>query len=129
MEAYRDQYASIFNGGEDVALLAISTDEPEVLQAWAEEAGFPFYFASDPGAEVGQLYGAFREVGDGRYIDNRTVFVIDPDGVIRYVAAPFREIDPTAYAELEAAIDAVVAGETPDAGAGEGQGSEMSEAD
>ena len=129
MEAYRDQYASLFNGGEDVALLAISTDEPEVLQSWAEEADFPFYFASDPGAEVGQLYGAFREVGDGRYIDNRTVFVIDPEGVIRYVAAPFREIDPTAYEELGAAIDAVVAGETPDVGAGEGEGPETSEAD
>ena len=116
MEAYRDQYASIFNGGEDVALLAISTDEPEVLQDWAEEAEFPFYFASDPGAEVGRLYGAFREVGDGRYIDYRTVFVVDSDGVIRYVAAPFREIDPTAYEELAVAIDAVAAGETPPTG-------------
>lgn len=128
MEAYRDQYASIFNGGEDVTLLAISTDEPEVLQSWAEEAEFPFYFASDPGAEVGQMYGAFRAMGDGRYLDNRTVFVIDPEGVIRYVAAPFREIDPTAYEELEAAIDAVVAGETPQTGDGN-QGMEASEAD
>lgn len=131
MEAYRDQYASMFNGGEDVALLAISTDEPEVLRDWAEEAEFPFYFASDPGAEVGQLYGAFREMDDGRYLDNRTVFVIDPEGVIRYVAAPFREIDPTAYEELEAAIDAVVAGETPSMGddTGEAGGMEGSEAD
>ena len=73
----------------------------------------PFLFASDPDAEVGRLYGAFRRMGDGRYLDNRTVFVIDPEGVIRWVAAPFREIDPAAYAELEAAIDAVVAGEDP----------------
>ena len=113
MEAYRDQYASIFNGGDDVTLLGISTDEPEVLQSWAEEANFPFLFAADPGAEVGRLYGAFRRMDDGRYLDNRTVFVIDSEGVIRWVAAPFREIDPTAYAELEAAIDAVVAGEDP----------------
>lgn len=113
MEAYRDQYASIFNGGDDVVLLGISTDAPEELHGWAEEADFPFVFASDPGAEVGQMYGAFRAMNDGTYIDNRTVFVIDPDGVIRWVAAPFREIDPTAYAELDAAIDAVVAGEAP----------------
>lgn len=113
MEAYRDQYASLFNDGEDVTLVGISTDDAEVLHDWAEEAEFPFLFASDPGAEVGQLYGAFRQLDDGRYIDNRTVFVIDPEGVIRYVAAPFREIDPTAYEELEAAVDAVVEGRDP----------------
>jgi len=114
MEAYRDQYASMFNGGDDVTLLAISTDEPEALHSWAEDADFPFLFASDPGAEVGQRYGAFRKLGDGKYLDNRTVFVIDPEGIIRYVAAPFREIDPMAYRELEAAIDDVVAGRTPE---------------
>lgn len=114
MEAYRDQYASIFNGGDDVVLLGLSTDDAEVLHGWAEEANFPFLFASDPGAQVGQLYGAFRDMGDGTYLDNRTVFVIDPEGVIRWVAAPFREIDPTAYAELDAAIDAVVAGDPAD---------------
>lgn len=113
MEAYRDQYASLFNEGEDVTLIGISTDDAEVLHDWAEEAEFPFLFASDPGAEVGQLYGAFRRMDDGRYLDNRTVFVIDPEGVIRYVAAPFREIDPTAYEELAAAIDAVSEGRDP----------------
>lgn len=113
MEAYRDQYASLFNDGEDVTLIGISTDDAEVLHDWAEEAEFPFLFASDPGAEVGQLYGAFRQLDDGRYLDNRTVFVIDPEGVIRYVAAPFREIDPTAYEELAAAVDAVVEGREP----------------
>lgn len=125
MEAYRDQYASVFNGGDDVVLLGISTDPAEVLHGWAEEANFPFMFASDPGAVVGQLYGAFRETGDGTFIDNRTVFVIDPDGVIRWVAAPFREIDPTAYAELDAAIDAVAAGDSRSAGDAE-PGSGMS---
>lgn len=110
MEAYRDQYASIFDGGDGVTLLAISTDEPAELQSWAEDAEFPFLFASDPGAVVGRRYGAFRKLEDGRYLDNRTVFVIDAEGIIRYVAAPFREIDPTAYEELAAAIDAVAAG-------------------
>lgn len=126
MEAYRDQYASLFNDGEDVTLIGISTDDPEVLHDWAEEAEFPFLFASDPGAEVGQLYGAFRQLDDGRYLDNRTVFVIDPEGVIRYVAAPFREIDPTAYEELGAAVDAVSEGRDPasDGGAHDGGAAE-----
>lgn len=129
MEAYRDQYASMFNDGEDVSLIGISTDDAEVLHDWADEAEFPFLFASDPGAEVGQLYGAFRRMDDGRYLDNRTVFVIDPEGVIRYVASPFREIDPMAYEELAAAIDAVVQGRDPASGDVRGQEGGTTEAD
>jgi peroxiredoxin Q/BCP len=104
MEAYRDQYAEIFRGGRNVVLLAVSTDSPEDQQSWADDADFPFLFASDPGGEIGKLFGAFRSSRNG-IIDNRTVFVIDPEGVIRWVAAPFREIDPVAYEELGAAIE------------------------
>jgi peroxiredoxin len=103
MEAYRDQYAQLFGGGRDVILLAVSTDSPEDQQSWADDADFPFLFASDPNGEIGKLYGAFRATRNGT-IDNRTVFVIDPEGVIRWVAAPFLELDPTAYEELGAAI-------------------------
>ncbi|MDH3296901.1 MAG: peroxiredoxin family protein [Gemmatimonadota bacterium] len=103
MEAYRDQYAQLFRGGRDIVLLAVSTDSPEAQQSWARDADFPFLFASDPGSEVGKRYGAWRE-SRGGVIDNRTVFVIDSEGVIRWVAAPFREIDPTAYEELGQAI-------------------------
>jgi len=106
MEAYRDQYAELFNGGRDVVLLAVSTDSSEEQLRWARDADFPFLFASDVDARVGRLYGAWRE-SRGRVQDNRTVFVIGPDGVIRWVAAPFREIDPTAYDELRDAIDMI----------------------
>lgn len=112
MQAYRDQYARLFHGGRDVVLLAVSTDSPEALASWARDADFPFLFGSDPGARVGRLYGASSGSGD-RVTDNRTLFVIDPDGRIAWVAAPFREIDPTAYEELGAAIDRV-AGPGPD---------------
>lgn len=104
MEAYRDQYAELFRGGRDIVLLAVSTDSPEEQQRWAEDAEFPFLFASDPEGNIGRLYGAFRSSGTG-IIDNRTVFVIDAEGMIRWVAAPFREIDPVAYEELGEAID------------------------
>ena len=40
-------------------------------------------------------------------MNNRTAFVIDPEGRISFVAAPFREIDPTAYTELGEAIGEV----------------------
>jgi peroxiredoxin Q/BCP len=107
MEAYRDQYARLFRGGRDIVLIAISTDGAADLASWARDADFPFLFGSDPDATVGRAYGAWRSLPGGGAIDNRTLFVIDPDGVIRYVAAPFREVDPTAYEELGAAIDRI----------------------
>ena len=107
MEAYRDQYARIFRAGDDIVLIAISTDDADALASWAKDADFPFLFGSDAGSVVGKQYGAWRSLPGGGAIDNRTVFVIDEQGVIRYVAAPFREVDPTAYDELAEAIDRI----------------------
>ena len=107
MEAYRDQYASMFRGGREVVLLAVSTDPAEDQSAWARDAEFPFLFASDAGSEVGRKYGAYRELGDGQFIDNRTLFIIDTEGRVAWRAIPFREIDPTAYEELAGAIDRI----------------------
>ena len=109
MEAYRDQYAELFRGGRDVVLIAVATDSPKTQYEWARDADFPFLFASDPGSSVGKMYGAFRSLPLGWVVDNRSLFIVDPQGVIRWVAAPFREIDPAAYQELGAAIDAIVA--------------------
>ncbi len=104
MDAYRDQYAQLFHGGKNVVLLAISTDSVGALASWANDAKYPFRFASDSGGVVGRRYGAFNE----KYqLDNRTLFVIGPDGKIAWRAAPFREVDPTAYTELATAIDRV----------------------
>ena len=87
-------------------MIALSTDTPEALASWAKDDEFPFLFASDPGAMVGKKYGAFLQRGE-RLMNNRTAFVIDPEGRIGFVAAPFREIDPTAYVELGEAIDKI----------------------
>jgi peroxiredoxin len=106
MHAYRDQYAQIFNGGQGVVLIAISADPIDELAAWARDDEFPFLMASDEGAVVGERYGAFIERGDQR-ATNRSLFVIGPDGRIAHTMAPFREIDPSAYEELAAAIQRV----------------------
>ena len=107
MEAYRDQYARIFRGGRDIVLIALSTDDADDLASWARDADFPFLFGSDPESVVGKKYGAWRSLPGGGAIDNRTVFVIDAEGVIRFVAAPFREVDPTAYDELAEAVERI----------------------
>ena len=108
MEAYRDQYATLFNGGKDVVLIAISADPVDQLESWAREAQFPFLMASDSGAAVGRLFGALaRRPG----VTNRNLFVVGPDGRIAYRAVPFREVDPKSYEDLGAAIDRLAGGE------------------
>jgi peroxiredoxin len=107
MHAYRDQYAQIFRSGQGVVLIAISTDSAGALASWAKDDQFQFLMASDSGAAVGKLYGAVR--GN---TDNRNLFVVGPDGKIAYRATPFREIDPTSYADLGAAIDRIMPRDT-----------------
>jgi len=102
MDAYRDQYATLFHDGKKVVLLAVSADSAPALASWASDRQYPFRFLSDPDGKVGRLYGAYEP----KYrLDNRTLFVIGPDGKISYVAAPFEEIDPTAYEGLKRAVD------------------------
>ena len=106
MDAYRDQYAQIFNGGQGVTLLAISADADTTLASWARDKDYPFTFLSDVGAKVGQQYGAFVSTPRG-VLDNRSLFILDREGKIAHVMAPFREVDATAYEELEKAVDKV----------------------
>jgi peroxiredoxin Q/BCP len=105
MNAYRDQYAQLFKGGRNVVLIGISADPDTALYTWARDAEFPFLFASDSGSVVGKAYGAYSTRGQ---LDNRNLFIVGPDGKIAWRATPFREIDPTAYTELAAAISGLV---------------------
>ncbi len=109
MNAYRDQYAQLFKNGRNIVLIAISADPDTALASWARDAEFPFLFASDTGTAVGKMYGAIaRSPG----MTNRNLFVVAPDGKIAYRATPFREIDPTAYTELGAAVAKLVPADT-----------------
>jgi peroxiredoxin len=105
MDAYRDQYAQLFGGGTDVTLLAISTDADTALASWARDRKYPFAFVSDADGAIGRQYGVYANG-----VDNRTLFVVGPDGTITYRAAPFREVDPTSYEALRTAIAEARAG-------------------
>ena len=104
MHAYRDQYAQLFHDGRNVVLIAISVDPADTLAAWARDDEFQYVFASDTGGVIGKTYGAHNP----KYgLNTRNLYVVGPDGKIAYRAAPFREIDPTSYKELGAAIDKI----------------------
>ena len=101
MDAYRDQYATLFKNGRGVVLIAISADPDTALASWARDSEYPFLFASDVATKVARQYGALAEDPG---LTNRNLFVVGPDGRIAYRAVPFREIDPAAYRDLAAAI-------------------------
>jgi peroxiredoxin Q/BCP len=102
MEAYRDQYATLFNNGRHVIVIGISVDPDTALASWARDADFPILFASDPGGVVGKRYGAFDAKNQ---LDDRSLFVVGPDGRIAYIARPFQQMSPKAYTDLAAAVD------------------------
>lgn len=109
MNAYRDQYAQLFKNGSHVVLIAISADPDTALASWARDSEFPFLFASDTGTVIGKMYGALASRAG---MTNRNLFVVGPDGKVAYRATPFREIDPTAYTELGAAISKLMPADT-----------------
>ena len=95
MEAYRDQYATLFNKGMKVVVLGISTDADTTLANWAHDSGFPNLFASDMDQTVAKLYGS----ADSKF-DTRNVFVVGPDGLITARIMKFNVLSAEAYAEL-----------------------------
>jgi peroxiredoxin Q/BCP len=107
MEAYRDQYATIFKNGKGVAVIGISTDADTVQFDWARDERFPVFFASDPDGAVGTLY-------DVKYpavkFEKRVVFVVGPDGRITYVMNPFKELVGDSYTELGTAVAQAMTG-------------------
>jgi peroxiredoxin len=111
MEAYRDQYATLFNNGRNVTVIGISVDADTTQASWAREEDFPIVFASDPGGKVGQTYFAYDEKNK---LDNRSLFVIAPNGRIAYVTKPFKVLTPSAYSELAAVVDSLSPAPKPD---------------
>ncbi len=102
MEAYRDQYATLFNNGNKVVVLAISTDPDTAEYSWARDAHFPMLFGSDTDLAVGKLYGA----ANAKYkIDLRYLFVVGPDGRITHRMVPFNVLSAGDYKELQTAVD------------------------
>src|SRR3569623_2577367 len=103
MEAYRDQYATLFNNGKKVVVIGISVDADTTQADWAREASFPNLFASDPNQAVAKMYGS----ADSR-LDTRNVFVVSPDGHIAARIMKFNVLSGDAYAELGKDVAATI---------------------
>lgn len=104
MEAYRDQYAKLFDNGNDVVVIAMSVDPDTALASWARDESFPVLFASDSGGAIGRKYGVFNPRAGKTGMDTRVLYVIDAQGKVTYRAMPFRELVGSAYTELQEAV-------------------------
>jgi peroxiredoxin Q/BCP len=104
MTGYRDQWATLFNGGKGIQVIAISMDADTTQAAWAKEANLPMMFASDMKGDAGKLYGAYAE---GRPVENRLLYVVGPDGRIAWTAKPFKPMVADSYVELGTEIKKV----------------------
>jgi peroxiredoxin len=65
-------------------VLGVSIDHVPCLKAWAESLGgisFPLLSDFSPFGAVAELYGVRRNEG----FSERAIFVIDTDGMIRYI--------------------------------------------
>jgi thioredoxin-dependent peroxiredoxin len=104
MEAYRDQYATLFNGGRNVVVIGISVDPDTALASWARDLRTPVLYGSDVDQAVGKRYGAAMST---RKFNARHVYVVGPDGRVAHRLVPFNELSADAYTQLEQAVDQV----------------------
>ena len=100
LTTFTEQYAEMF--GEDVVLAGISADSVETHIRFAASLNAPFRLLSDRDQKVARSYGSADKNGYNR----RTVYVIDRKGRVAYRNLRFGALDPKAYSELKAAVQA-----------------------
>ena len=102
MEAYRDQYATLFNNGRGVVVLGISLDPDTTLINWFREIETPIMVTGDGDKKIATLY---QSLNAGGTANQRHLYVLDKTGKVTYKTLPFRVMAADAYTELEAEID------------------------
>jgi len=98
MRTFTEQYDSLF--GPNVVLVAISSDSVTTHSRFAASLGIPFRLLSDPDQRVSKQYASKDPEGYNR----RTVYVVGPDGRVKFRNLNFNALNSNHYAELRAAI-------------------------
>jgi thioredoxin-dependent peroxiredoxin len=101
LKTFAQQYDSLF--GPEVTVVGISTDSVTTHSRFAASLNLPFRLLSDPQQRVSKQYASKDSGGYNR----RTVYVIGPDGRVKYRNMKFNALDPRAYSELSAAVKTV----------------------
>jgi peroxiredoxin Q/BCP len=104
MRTFAEQYDSLF--GPNVVLVGISPDSVETHGRFAASLGLPFRLLSDPEQRVSKQYASKDSEGYNR----RTVYVVGPDGRVRFRDTNFNALDPNDYADLRGAVRSAARG-------------------
>ncbi|MFP4190459.1 MAG: peroxiredoxin [Candidatus Hydrogenedentota bacterium] len=80
---YRDEFELFVSADTDV--IAISMDEQEESDRFREEYELPFYVVGDEEGAIVDAYGVPRRGEEGNEFASRSVFLVDKQGVIRYI--------------------------------------------
>ena len=104
LQTFADQYDTLF--GEDVVVLGISSDSLASHKRFAASLDLPFRLLSDPDLKVARKYASNGDAGRAK----RTVFVIGPDGKVKYQNLKFNPLDPKHYTALGSAVQAARGG-------------------
>ena len=104
LQTFADQYDTLF--GPDVVVLGISADSLESHKRFAANLDLPFRLLSDRDLKVARKYASRGDGGRAK----RTVFVIGPDGLVKYRNLKFNALDPKDYSALGSAVQAARGG-------------------
>jgi len=102
MRSFAEQYDSLF--GPEVTVVGISADSVTTHSRFAASLRLPFRLLSDPDQRVSKQYASKDAGGYNR----RTVYVIGPDGRVKYRNLKFNALDPKSYTELQDAVKSVL---------------------
>jgi thioredoxin-dependent peroxiredoxin len=98
MRTFAEQYDSLF--GPNVVLVGIGPDSVTTHSRFAASLGLPFRLLSDPEQRVSKQYASKDPEGNNR----RTIYVVGPDGRVKFRNMNFNPMDPNNYTELRAAV-------------------------
>jgi peroxiredoxin len=104
---FRDTFMEM--GKLNATVLGVSGDYVFSHHEWAKHHNLPFPLLSDHDHKVAKAYDSYNE----QYgLNKRTIFLIDKDGVVRYVNMAFKAGDKKDYDALRAELEKL-AGATP----------------
>ena len=98
LRTFAEQYDSLF--GPNVVVVGISADSVSTHNRFAASLGLPFRLLSDPEQRVSKQYASKDPDGYNR----RTVYVVGPDGRVKFRNLNFNALDSGDFAELRAAV-------------------------
>jgi thioredoxin-dependent peroxiredoxin len=98
LTSYNEQLRQFDDLGAQI--LAISPQGVDSHREWSRERAFQFPLLADTDKAVGEAYGLVGQLGSYR----RSVFVVDSDGVLRYV---HRALAAAAFQPASTLLDAL----------------------